>query len=218
MLSLGGERLTPKVFILLFIHISSNLILPSVLHLIPKPPKHVDNIYHLTSLVSHLSSNVARTSFMLIKLLRTIAILLLTPLSHLPFCYNLTKVSKVPYLLKYLTIYIYYYIPLFTHFVHPRRFCVTFMYSPKFSLCSFTLFTTSCSFSLLSATSAVLSAYKKLFMFSPPTERPGSSSRKRNIGSVYKLNSFGDSTQPCLTPLSMSNPFLSYKTNINVIE
>ena len=51
-----------------------------------------------------------------------------------------------------------------------------------------------------SASKTVSSAYLRLLIFTPPIFIPFISSTSLNIFSVYRLNKFGDSTQPCRTP------------------
>ena len=56
-----------------------------------------------------------------------------------------------------------------------------------------------------SASKTVSSAYLRLLIFTPPIFIPFISSTSLNIFSVYRLNKFGDSTQPCRTPFFILN-------------
>ena len=56
-----------------------------------------------------------------------------------------------------------------------------------------------------SASKTVSSAYLRLLTFTPQIFTPFISSTSLNIFSVYRLNKFGDSTQPCCTTFFILN-------------
>ena len=56
-----------------------------------------------------------------------------------------------------------------------------------------------------STSKTVSCAYLRLLIFTPPIFIPFISSTSLNIFSMYRLNKFGDSTQPCRTPFCILN-------------
>ena len=81
-------------------------------------------------------------------------------------------------------------------------------FKPAFSLSSFTLIKRLFSFSLLSATRVVSSAYLRLLVFFLAILIPACNSSSlafHMMYSAYKLNQQGDNIQPCLTPFPILN-------------
>ena len=70
---------------------------------------------------------------------------------------------------------------------------------------SFTTVRKTCRNTGPSASKTVSSANHRLLIFTPPIFTPFISSTSLNIFSVYKLNKFGDSIQPCRTPFFILN-------------
>ena len=81
-------------------------------------------------------------------------------------------------------------------------------FKPVFSLSSFILIKRLFSFSSLSATRVVSSAYLRLLMFLPPILIPAYNSSSWAfliMCSAYELNKQGDNRQPCRTPFPILN-------------
>ena len=81
-------------------------------------------------------------------------------------------------------------------------------FKPVFSLCSFTLIKRFFSFSSLSASTVVLSAYVRLLIFLPTILIPACDSSSPAFHMIYSacnLNKQGDNIQPCWTPFPILN-------------